>query len=111
VRPKRLKKRLDALVDDLRAGPLAETRLLANFTLHAALLRNPNSGARLDDDGKVISPLPDEAISAIYHVDMLTWNDDRDALTFADELWSSIEQFVDNMITAFEKAVPKRLRR
>lgn len=47
LKPVRLKKRVSKLTDDLRAGPLEETRFLANFTLHSALVRNPNSGPDL----------------------------------------------------------------
>jgi hypothetical protein len=111
VKPARLKKRLNRLLADLRAGPMAETRLLANFTLHTALVRSPESGARLMDTGKLRLPLPDTPTSAIFHVNLLTWNDNRDAMEFAELLWASIEEFIDKLLTAFEKSVPKRLRR
>jgi hypothetical protein len=106
----RLKKRLDNLLADLRNGPLAETRLLANFTLHAALMSNPHSGARLTSTGKVYLPIPDKTVSPIAHVDLFSWNENRDAIDFAEQLWASIEEFIDNVLEAFEKAVPKRFR-
>lgn len=110
VKPARLKKRSDALLADLRAGPLAETRLLANFTLHAALIRDPHSGGRLDGSGKIHLPLPDPPAGPVYHIDVLTWNQNRDVIRFAEDLWASIEQFIDGLLAAFEKAVPRRLR-
>jgi hypothetical protein len=52
---------------------LGETRRLANFTLHAALVRSPHSGARLDRDAKVRLPIPDKSSHSVYHWKMLTW--------------------------------------
>jgi hypothetical protein len=111
VKPVRLKNRLDRLLSNLRAGPVGEARLLANFTLHSALVRNPNSGARLDPGGKVIMPIPDKPAAPIAHWKTLTWNDGRDALAFAEDLWASVDDFMERLIEAFEKSTPKRLRR
>jgi hypothetical protein len=111
VKPVRLTNRLDRLLSDLRTGPVGEARLLANFTLHSALVKNPNSGAQLDPNGKVIMPIPDKPVTSIAHWKTLTWNDGRDALTFAEELWVSVDDFMEHLIEAFEKATPRRLRR
>lgn len=111
VRPVRLKNCLDRLLSDLRAGPVGEARLLANFTLHSTLVRNPNSGAQLDPSGRVIMPIPDKPVTPIAHWKTLTWNDGRDALSFAEELWTSIDDFMEHVIEAFEKATPKRFRK
>jgi hypothetical protein len=111
VKPVRLKNRLDRLLRDLRAGPVGEARLLANFTLHSALVRNPNSGVPLDPDGKVIMPIPDKPSTSIAHWKTLTWFDNRDALVFAEELWASVGDFIEHLIEAFEKATPKRFRK
>jgi hypothetical protein len=111
VKPVRLKNRLDRLLGEFRAGPVGEARLLANFTLHSALVRNPNSGAQLDSTGKVVMPIPDKPITPIVHWKTLTWRDKRDALIFAEELWTSVNDFMEHLIEAFEKATPKRLRR
>src|SRR6266498_3885343 len=107
IKPVRLRRRVEKLVDELRAGPVGETRRLANFTLHAALIRSPQSGARLDRNTKVRLPIPDNSNNSVYHWKMLTWNDNRDGMEFADALWCSIESFMDGLIQAFERAVPK----
>ena len=111
LKPARLRARVEKLDVQLRGGPLGETRFLANFTLHAALLRSPNSGAKLDNNARVTLPIPDKTTGPIRHWKALTWNDQRDGLVYAEELWSSIESFMDDLITAFEKAVPRRLRK
>jgi hypothetical protein len=110
LKPLRLKKRVANLTENLRAGPLGETRFLANFTLHSALVRNPNSGARLDGTGRVTLPIPDKQTSRISQWKVLTWDEHRDGVTFAEEIWTSIEAFMEGLIQAFEKAVPRRFR-
>ena len=111
LKPLRLKKRVSKLTENLRAGPLGETRFLANFTLHSALVRNPNSGARLDEAGHVTLPRPDKQVGPIRQWKALTWDEHRDGVVFAEELWTSIEAFMESLIQAFEKAVPRRFRR
>jgi hypothetical protein len=111
LKPARLRKRVGNLVDDLRAGPVGESRFLANFTLHAALLRNPNTGARLVTGGRIILPIPDRQTGPISNWKLLTWSDHRDGITFAEELWTSVQTFIEALIEAFERAVPRRLRK
>lgn len=41
----------------------------------------------------------------------VTWKAEQDGLALADEIWLSIQMFVDGLIDAFKKSVPKRLRR
>jgi hypothetical protein len=111
LKPVRLRKRAEKLLTELRSGPIGETRFLANFTLHSALIRNPNSGARLDQDGKVTLPIPDKQVGRISNWKLLTWNDHRDGIVFAEELWISVETFMEGLIEVFERAVPRRLRK
>jgi len=111
IKPARLRTRTEGLLIDLRSGPMKETRFLANFTLHSALVRSPSSGAKLDGHARLTMPIPDQPVSPIQHWKLLTWHDKRDGLVFAEELWSSIESFMDDLIAAFENAVPRRLRR
>ncbi len=110
IRPKRLKKRATALLDNLRRGPVGETRPLANFTLHAAMLRHPYSGALLDPSGAVRLPIPDAPPHGIANWYLFTWADNRDGVAFAEELWLSVQDFIEALLTAFEKAVPRRFR-
>src|SRR6266568_6994390 len=104
IKPVRLRTRAESLLGELRRGPVGETRFLANFVLHAALVQSPNSGARLDRQAQVKLPIPDKPRDRIHHRKLFTWNDDRDGLVFAEELWASIELFMNNLDAAFEKA-------
>jgi hypothetical protein len=111
IKAARLRKRVAALFDDLCRGPVGETRTLANFTLHAALVRHPLSGAALETSGVVRLPLPDPlapGVPAVWR--LLTWQQNRNAVTFTEDLWVAVQEFIDALLAAFEKAVPKRLR-
>ena len=55
-------------------------------------------------------PIPDSPAHPINHWYLFTWNDGRDGIAFAEEVWNSIQVFIDDLLNAFEKAVPKRLR-
>ena len=111
IKPRRLKHRVDSLLTKLRSGPMGETRFLANFTLHSALVRGLNSGARLGPNREVILPIPDTPVAPLNQWKLLTWHDERDGIAFAEELWASIEDFMEGLVEAYEKAVPKRLRK
>lgn len=111
IKPKRLSKRANVLFADLQAGPMRETRWLANRTLYAGLVRNAFSGADLDGTGRVLLPIPDPIVGPIYSWDAFTWKTGRDARGFVEELWKTIVDFMDGPLDAFEKATPKRLRR
>ena len=110
LKPKRLKKRVETLFDTIRDGPVGETRRLANFTLHTALVRSPHSGIELLPSGEVVLPIPDAPSRPVTHWILLTWHDARDGFAFADELWTSIETFIEGLLDAFEASIPKRLR-
>lgn len=110
IKPKRLKKRVTALVESLRRGPVGETRPLANFTLHAAMVRHPYSGASLEPSGAVSLPIPDTPPHGVANWYLFTWIDNRDGVAFAEKLWLSVQDFIEALLTAFEKAVPRRLR-
>src|SRR5262249_61614215 len=111
LKPKRLKKNCELLLKELRAGPVGQTRALANFLLHTALLRHPFSGVEFAKSGDLVLPIPDLPSRLVSLWYLLTWNDERDGFAFAEELWKTIERFVDGLLNAFEKAVPKRLRK
>jgi len=111
LRPKRLKKKCERLLNELRAGPVGQARPLANFMLHSALVRHPFSGVEFTKSGDLVLPIPDLPSRVVSHWYLLTWNDERDGFAFAEELWKTIERFVDGLLNAFEKAVPKRLRK
>jgi len=111
LKPKRLQKRCNALLGQLRAGPVGQTRPLSNFMLHAALVRHPFSGVELEPTGTIILPIPDAPGRSIHHWYSLTWTDRRDGVALTEQIWNGVRSFVDGVIVAFEKSVPRRLRK
>ena len=111
LQPGPLKVRVDQLRQRLRSGPLRETRLLSNFVLHAGLMRHPNAGVHVLDDGSLLLPIPDRLERPVSHVHQFTWNERRGACAFADELWAAVQAFINDLIAAFEDATPTRFRR
>ena len=61
--------------------------------------------------GAIRLPVPDTPVTPISHWYLLRWDQERDGLALAEELWRATQLFVDQLIDAFEKSVPKRLRR
>ena len=107
-----LRSRVQQLYNELVEGPFGEVRALANFTLHAALIRSPHSGAIVDTAGTVRLGFPDRADSPrIAHPVSLRFTQQRDAVTFTTDLWAVIQDFLDAVLTAFVAATPDRFRR
>jgi len=111
IKPKRLKKRCEALLAELRRGPVGQSRFFANFMLHSALVRHPFSGVAVDSSGTVRLPIPDIPDHPVNHWYLLRWSDERDGLPYSEQLWETIQGFVDELLQAFERAVPRRLRK
>jgi hypothetical protein len=111
LRPKRLRKRAEELLDDLKSGPVGHTRNLANFTLHSAMLRSPQSGVDLEPSGRARLPIPDTPSRPVDHWLLLEWQQGRDGFEVAEELWRCVQTFVDDLLDAFENAVPRRFLR
>ncbi len=111
IKPKRLQKRCAALVERLRRGSLGQSRLLTNFMLHSALIRHPFSGVQVDASGLVSLPIPDIPTGTVSHWYLLTWKDKRDGFAFAEQLWQELQSCIDDLLAAFEDAVPERLRK
>jgi hypothetical protein len=60
--------------------------------------------------GRVVLPFPDRVIERVSHRWQLTYRDNRDAVSFADDLMAAVERFMDELISAFEKHVPERFK-
>ena len=110
IKPKRLKRKIEQLLIELQNGPVGQARLLANFMLHSALVQHPHSGVRVSESGSIILPIPNSPSSSVAHWYLLNWDAGRDGITLAEEIWSSVQDFVNKLLIAFETAVPKRLR-
>ncbi len=103
-----LRSRVHQLRSDCVTGPFGEVRVLANFTVHAALIRSPHAGATVDTAGRVRLSFPDRSPQRIVHVSTLCFSEHRDAVTFTTDLWTTIKGLVDEVLTAFWEATPNR---
>lgn len=111
IKPKRLRRRCTDLFNELNEGPVGRSRPLTNFMLHSALVRHPITGVELGTNGEISLPIPDLPSIRVTQWYLLTWSSNQDGFAFGETLWSSIERFVDGLLSAFEIATPKRLRR
>ena len=111
LKPKRLKGRCEKLFTILQASPVGQSRALANFVLHTALVNHPHTGAQLESSGAIVLPVPEFPMQQVAHWYLLSWRPGHDGVALAEEMWQQAQVFVDGLLTAFERAVPKRMRR
>ena len=111
IKPNRLRSRCEKMLRELQDGRVGESRLLANFILHGALARHPFSGVEIDPSGAIVLPIPDAPGRPVNHWYLLNWKQKRDGFALVEDMWREIENFVDNLLDAFENATPKRLRK
>ena len=88
---------------------LNEVRYLAQLNLHMQLTKAGSVQARVRD-GQLVLRFPDRVTGWISHRWQLSYNDDRDAVAYADGLMRAVEQFMDEMLGAFELNVPARFK-
>ena len=88
---------------------LRDSRFLANYALHTGAV--PGDGARaaeiLPDEHKV-ARVPDPLGDPVLTWETLEFTQDRDMLTYATELMTAIETFVDSVLDAFAANRPAR---
>lgn len=104
--PGPLKDQVGRLRKDLLRAAFSDLRPVANYVLHQGLPTHPFSGAQLDASGSVTLP--------IRRTRSGPWATDphkADGLTYAEDVWESVQAFIDGLLDAFEAAVPQRLRR
>ncbi len=98
-----------ALLDAFR-GRTSDARYLANFVLHAAL-SIPGGGTPIGlvtKDGHLILQVPDRLTRPVEIFDEFTFDEGREARTYVAELLRAVEDFVDGLLDAFERARPAR---
>jgi hypothetical protein len=89
---------------------LGEARLLTNYALHAGAV--PGGGtprAEILPDGRIRARIPDPSTSWILSWDQFEFTQDRDMLTYGQQLMTTIEKFVDETLGAFEANRPARV--
>lgn len=104
-----LARRVKELTQELRANALdSATRDLANFADHASAIPYPHFGAKLTDDNRVFVPIPDPPPVRVEIFDQLTYEQNRDLASFAQELLDRVATFIDDLLDAFEEAACRR---
>lgn len=104
-----LKQRVEDAYRRFDHGRAAEARRLTNYGVHAGLLPNPGTpSARVKADGMLTFVMPDPVHNAIDNWQEFTFQEERDALTFAEELFDEVAGFMDLVLDAFRDAVPER---
>jgi hypothetical protein len=111
LKPKRLKAQCLRLFLALQSGPVGQSRSLANFVLHTALVNHPHTGVQLEPSGAIVLPVPELPGRQVAHWYLLSWRPGHDGFALAEDTWKHVQFFVDGLLTAFEEAVPKRLRK
>jgi hypothetical protein len=88
-----------------------DTRAFANFVLHSGTI--PGGGtprAEVQGDGRIRVPLPDAPTGAITTWEEFEFTQGRDMWTYAEDMMVAVEQFIDEVLSAFEDHVPERFR-
>ena len=106
--PGELHDRVAAALRSLKRD-LAETRWMANFALHAGPLPGGGSPSALVGEGGLLRlRLPNRLKGRITTWEEFSYSENRDMVTFAREVMTHIEDFVEEVLTAFEDARPER---
>jgi hypothetical protein len=90
---------------------LIESRYLTNYALHAGSLPSASTpAAEVLENGRILFRIPDPVTRPITTWEEFSFNDQRDALTYAHSLMQSVGTFVDEVLAPFEDNVPARVR-
>jgi hypothetical protein len=105
--------RLDAVSQArsrLLSSAAGETRFLAGLNLHMQPYRGGSKGGRIRS-GRVVLEFPDSVHDHIDHQLQLTFNAGRDGASFAGEIMTAVNRFMEELVTAFEQHVPERFKK
>ncbi len=106
-----LRDSVEAALRHLMAA-LQESRFLASYALHAGAV--PGDGTRSAEilpDGHILGQVPDPRADPVLTWETFKFTQDRDMLTYATELMTAIEIFVDSVLDAFAANRPARAGR
>ncbi len=80
-----------------------DVRNQSGLALHVSSIHRSASGADLTREGRVVPGAPDPVASRVATRGELSYDQGREALAFADDLWDAIAQFTEGVIGAFER--------
>jgi hypothetical protein len=93
----------------LLSGGADEARYLSGLNLHMQSIQAGSKSGSVRS-GHVVLPFPDRVTAPVSHRWQLTFNDNRDAVSFADSLMRAVERFMDELLSAFEEHLPERFK-
>jgi hypothetical protein len=86
----------------LLAQTLGPERKLANYALHASAIPHAQRGVPVDSDWRVHFPIPDPVGEPVYTPTEFTFSLDRELVPFARAVLEAVENFMDDLLSAFE---------
>jgi hypothetical protein len=107
--PGQLRDTVEVALRDLKAA-LKDSRVLANYALHAGAVPGGGSPrAEMLPNGRLLARVPDPIGDRILTWEEFEFTQDRDMLTYATELMSNVETFVNRVLDAFAADRPERV--
>jgi hypothetical protein len=89
-----------------------EARLFANLGLHASRIQQ-NAGtaaAEVMDDLRIVFRIPDRVTRPVETFDEFTFAEGREAIGYVNDLLAAVDELLDAVLGAFERARPARFR-
>jgi hypothetical protein len=88
---------------------LRDSRFLADYAVHTGAVPGSGTpGAEILPDGHLLARVPDPLADPVLTSETFEFVQDRDMLTYATELMTAIEMFVDSVLDAFAANRPAR---
>ena len=87
---------------------LRDSRFLAEYAVHAGAVPGGARGAEILPDGRAVARVPDPLADPLLTREPFEFTQDRDMLTYATELTTAVETFVDSALDAFAANRPAR---
>jgi hypothetical protein len=95
--------------DRLLAAGVDEARYLSGLNLHMQPIQAGTKRGTVRS-GHIVLPFPDRVMMPVIHRVQLTFNDNRDAVSFANRIMGAVECFMEELFSAFEEHLPERFK-
>jgi hypothetical protein len=106
--PRRDATRVRKALNRLRKGAFAEVRDLADYSLHAFAVPEPQGQMRIEADGTYTLPLPDRLGRKPVVGEDFTFEERRHIGAEAEALWLGVQRFMDEVLDVLEAGQLRR---
>lgn len=106
--PKRDATRVRKALNRLRKGAFAEVRDLADYSLHAFAVPQPQGQMRIEADGTYTLPLPDRLGRKLVIGEDFTFTERRHIGAEAEAIWLGVQRFMDEVLDILEQGQLRR---